>query len=115
MNPRIKQLWIDALRSGEYTQAEGQLRVRVHYNDGTYSYCCLGVLCELAVAEGVIETSTDGYAGRDKILPVEVMHWADLPDAFGSFGHPDTRQDLARSNDEGASFEEIADLIEKYF
>ena len=40
MNQQIKQLWVNALRSGEYKQATGRLRK----NDG---YCCLGVLCDL--------------------------------------------------------------------
>lgn len=46
--------WIDALRSGEYSQARGQLK------DGD-SYCCLGVLAVVAGKEFVKEPK--GYAG----------------------------------------------------
>lgn len=49
MNPEIKARWVAALRSGDYKQGEGTLR-RV---DGTVTHCCLGVLCELAVQDGV--------------------------------------------------------------
>lgn len=42
---RIK-LWVDALRSGKFTQGRGRLYRRE-------TYCCLGVACELAVQAGV--------------------------------------------------------------
>lgn len=48
MNPEIKERWVAALRSGEYAQTMGFL----HDKEG---FCCLGVLCEIAVADGVIE------------------------------------------------------------
>lgn len=50
MNERIKKLWLEALRSGEYTQATCQLRRDHADNDGS-SYCCLGVLCDLHAKE----------------------------------------------------------------
>jgi len=40
MNQQIKQQWIEALRSGEYSQTQEELR-------NLYGYCCLGVLCDL--------------------------------------------------------------------
>lgn len=40
MDPGIKRKWVEALRSGKYTQTVGTLR------DG-YGYCCLGVLAWL--------------------------------------------------------------------
>ena len=47
MNPEVKQLWLDALRSGKYEQ--GKLMLRPTDN----SYCCLGVLCEIAQESGI--------------------------------------------------------------
>lgn len=60
MNPRIKQLWIDALRSGEYPQARGALKT-------VSGYCCLGVLCDLAAKEGLgsFENEPGTYASGD--------------------------------------------------
>ena len=52
MKQEIKQQWITALRSGNYPQGRGYLR-RID-DDGKEGYCCLGVLCELAVNAGVI-------------------------------------------------------------
>jgi len=40
MNPRIKQRWLDALRSGEYKQTMENLQ-------DMNGFCCLGVLCDL--------------------------------------------------------------------
>ena len=44
LKPAIKERWVAALRSGEYTQGQGSLRI-------LDSYCCLGVLADLAVKD----------------------------------------------------------------
>lgn len=51
MKKDIKDKWLTALRSGEYQQAEKVLRSED--DNGRASYCCLGVLCELAMEDGV--------------------------------------------------------------
>src|SRR5690242_16385148 len=45
MNQDIKKKWVDALKSGEYTQGQFVLR---SFED---TYCCLGVLCDLYAKE----------------------------------------------------------------
>jgi len=40
MHPEIKQMWIDALRSGDFKKGYRQLC-------RNNQYCCLGVLCEI--------------------------------------------------------------------
>lgn len=115
MNADIKQLWIAALRSGEYQQAHGQLR------DGD-SYCCLGVLCDLhSKATNTPWNGEERYLDEDDVLPIAVVEWAGIVDE----SHPDNPYAgdhlLAEYND-GApaedvfphSFAEIADLIEQY-
>lgn len=52
MRPEIARKWVDALRSGKYQQ--GKHRLGTVKENGDIEYCCLGVLCEVAVAEGVI-------------------------------------------------------------
>ena len=53
MKREIAEKWTAALRSGEYEQGQGQLHKRnIEFPD---CFCCLGVLCELAVEEGVIQ------------------------------------------------------------
>ena len=44
MNTQIKQQWVTALRSGEYTQARWNLQTE-------QGFCCLGVLCDLYAKE----------------------------------------------------------------
>ena len=45
MKPEIKKLWLEALRSGEYKQAQKFLGFR---STGQPERCCLGVLCDLS-------------------------------------------------------------------
>lgn len=104
MNKRVKKLWIRALRSGKYTQAKDVLR------DGD-SFCCLGVLCDLhSGTRNGAEWSDEFYMGRSGTLPQAVVDWADLPSGDPEVG----RTTLSALNDQGVSFADIADRIEKY-
>jgi hypothetical protein len=114
MNQDIKRLWIDALRSGNYQQGRGQLR-------SGDRYCCLGVLCELAVAANVVgnvEGNDCGfyyYDGDGSILPISVIEWAGLFSNNPEVTYDDDgkRTGLAQLNDMGRTFDQIADLIER--
>ncbi len=122
MNVEIKKQWVAALRSGAYQQGMYRLRTRRD------TYCCLGVLCDLyAKATGTAWTAPtpiDGwrYAGHDVYLPPVVVNWADInwadiqDTAVAAFGYNPClrREDLTLSdlNDDGKSFNEIADAIE---
>lgn len=117
MNEEIKAQWLTALRSGEYAQGSQRLRRA----DDTY--CCLGVLCDLAVKANVIPAPEASYNGgsyeyganlNSAFLPREVSQWADV-DRFGQQHDNGTSHDLAKMNDDGATFETIADVIEKHF
>ena len=75
MNQINGKAWVDALRSGEYTQGFGELQ-QVDRQTGKCSYCCLGVANELAVAAGVINPIEDkndfvNYFGISRWLGVE--------------------------------------------
>jgi len=67
MNPKIKQKWIKALRSGKYKQGIYELQ-----NED--KFCCLGVLCDLYTK------GTGKMWKRDAqdVLPREVIKWAGL-------------------------------------
>lgn len=123
MDTDIKARWVSALRSGDYKQGKGLLR-----KDD--KFCCLGVLCELAVAAGVIgfevnadPDDDDQYDGATHIygegenvhyLPDEVVTWAGI-EYFNPVVPVGTfRKQLAQINDEGRPFSEIADLIEEH-
>ena len=115
MNPEVKALWLTALRSGKYRQTNGVL------NDGVGGFCCLGVLCSIAVESGVeIEVDEDDKVGNvqydhcGEYLPRSVQQWAGLVDRDNPQYGDSEDQNLAYQNDEGASFASIASLIEEF-
>lgn len=151
MNPDVKAKWIAALRSGNYKQAKH--RLRIEHTDGSASYCCLGVLCELYrqetgegkwlddlvnlpaqdaadndesyIAHDIISNNTNALASprfldgaKDKdgeVVPIAVRKWAALPQGNPTYGGPNGNDSsLADRNDAGYSFEQIADLIDRY-
>jgi hypothetical protein len=120
MDKRVKALWIDALRSGEYVQGVDYLRNM--YNE----YCCLGVLCDLAIKDGVdVEWAgareDRAYMAWDRVsgersrgaLPPIVANWAGLTPWGNDVSAPQAALDLAGMNDNGVPFLEIADAIER--
>lgn len=120
MKTKIKKQWIAALLSGDYKQGRGRLALIV--SDDETRYCCLGVLCELAVKEGIVEKekAMDGYhykyfSDHDvhmSVLPKAVQTWAGL-DTYYGWQNLTTGQSLTSLNDAGRSFENIAQVIEE--
>ena len=133
MHKHIADKWSTALRSGEYEKCEGQLKCSSIIIGGVF-HCCLGVLCELAIEDGVpIETimEEDGvpveeefgfFDGYDGVLPPSVIDWAgmDSDNAEGCYARTMEKgytkiKSLAVDNDDGVSFYQIADTIDKYW
>lgn len=129
MNPQVKEMWIKALQTGQYAQATGKLHA---IEDGQAGFCCLGVLCDLAVREGVINPpkvddthyDTIMYYGQEEaheLLPYEVMTWAELDSDNGNFEQSwddtivKTITSLVDLNDGGKTFMELAEYIKEYF
>lgn len=117
MNPKIKDEWVKALRSGEYEQGTSQLK----YSDSAGDrYCCLGVLADLAIREGVPvneevhaedRVASTYYDGCFALLPSSVMDWAGLDEVDDDSPMP-TLVDMNDKN--GRTFSEIADYIEEH-
>jgi hypothetical protein len=116
MNQNIKTDWLSALRSGEFEQGKGYLKVR-DPDTGKCELCCLGVLCELAIKAGVIpalEDREDGAFVYDEVsrayLPVKVAVWAGIPDT----SMPGSVQEILSSlNDSNDTFDATAEYIEE--
>lgn len=109
MNQQIKEKWMNALRSGEYSQTRGFLRT-------TEGFCCLGVLCDLYSKETETEWEEYEYAYSSFLeefatLPEKVMEWSGLKEPNPYFEQVGS---LASLNDEGKEFIEIADMIEAF-
>lgn len=113
--------WVAALRSGEYTQGTGALK---YTNNGFAArYCCLGVACEVfaeraRIAAAVLRGSgLVEFAGNHSYLPGAISEYLGLADEFdppllmaSGVHHP-----ASKLNDEGMSFAEIADAIERTY
>jgi hypothetical protein len=94
-----RKKWVKALRSGKYRQTK-------HYLVNGGAYCCLGVLASLA---GVSDERMASEVAL-RFFP-EAMEFVGLKEIAGEFdGGKDAC--LAVRNDHGASFSEIADIIE---
>jgi len=121
MNNNAKK-WLRALRSGEYKQEAGGL----HSIDqeGTSTFCCLGVACDLYLLEvGDLTTRIHqrgqvAYGEEYSYLPRQVAEWLGLWSYDGTFLDPENillpeERSLADLNDNGATFREIAETIER--
>lgn len=110
MNKKVKKLWVDALRSGEYHQTDGALR-------RGNTFCCLGVLCNIhARLHPLIaakQSWSGEYMGQSEFLPATVMRWAGLQTDYGDSVYiKENEAALTEHNDNGRTFKEIADAIE---
>ena len=112
MNAEIKEQWVVALESGKYEQGKNYL------HSGT-RFCCLGVLTDLYAQA---HPEQGGWTPRDpgndvlffstdkedySVLPVVVRDWAGLTTASPMVSD----EHLTDTNDNGASFAKIAQLI----
>ena len=133
MNQRVKKLWVEALRSGEYQQGTGALKRYRELDfkaDGTYgpvdpkdcTFCCLGVLTDLYIRETEGAAWENGeffypaFRGEEAILHPDVAEWAGIdtnPRLDLGEGSPSSRGGIAALNDGGETFTTIADLIEE--
>lgn len=117
IKPKIKKLWVAALRSGEYKQTHGQLR------NEEAGFCCLGVLCNIHAQMhpeiAARQQDPNMYMGSREFPPVAVDEWATtLGDPLENLyvvskGKQLYRDTLGGFNDDGFTFDEIADMIEK--
>jgi hypothetical protein len=116
VNKERLSLGTAALRSGEYPQASGCLR----QDSG---YCCLGVLTEVAIANGLslksFRTVGDnghwvyGSFGETGALTSEVREWYGFADSNPKLRHNGTETTAIGANDElRKDFAWIADAFD---
>lgn len=130
MKASLKQAWIAALRSGEYTQAKSRL-VKGNSEIGL-RHCCLGVLCELhpdvvratscrsignsfwASDEGFLYKDSFAAIGLPGDLPGDLGFEGDIVWLDGLKDSNGSGRSLAGLNDDGFTFTQIADIIEHF-
>lgn len=138
MNENAKRL-IAALRSGEYKQVQGALRRNLYTRDHqgfADRHCCLGVASDIAAddSKGHWSQSAAEREGEYAFVDAHDCEWSDtdlidpVRDHFGfrtrdgaflyvvaiprQDGTSVTGTSLMELNDKGATFDEIADVIE---
>ncbi len=122
-------LWLEALRSGEFTQTKSVM----HSREG--GYCCLGVGCEVfkrttGIGEWVPEDWRASLGFKDdpettgsvSYLTPTVKQWLGMDSSDpGFFGEVVAEKDYGEVmtasslNDAGFTFSQIADLIEHFY
>ena len=113
MKAEVKELWLKALRSGDYKQGKGALRSDDTSLRSDDTYCCLGVLCDLFPGDEWAMEEGEWLMGSEaSYLPPSVMEWAGLDEHVPRVPLGGRMVSLALVNDTGRPFEEIADLIE---
>lgn len=116
MNDNAKA-WVKALRSGEYKQIQGRLRV----GD---AFCCLGVACNLfsktntkanwvwGPDEYNNNVDTYHFLGTTSVLPASVREWLGLNTLHGDLRTLSGSSLVSLNDDEMFTFDQIADEIE---
>ena len=104
MHPEIKRQWCEALRSGEYEQARGQLCGHAG------KMCCLGV-----AYDAVLGDAWEWDEHRWEWRPVNQTEYTILLSSWRALlGISIFEHDaLVAMNDDGRTFAEIADYIEE--
>ena len=110
MIKKTKEMWIRALKSGEFKQGKGYLE-----RDG--EYCALGILSLLSLIEGQCTyNQIDGLGRFDNkrfTLSYNTLNWAgmDLEDFKIDVIYEGESTTIADLNDRGLSFKELARII----
>lgn len=95
INAEAMDEFLAALRSGNYTQTKGVLKLK---NGG--GHCCLGVATDMfkdkvgiteddSWAERIRFVATDGVTGFTALMPNSVMDHLGIPDEYRDKGHED--------------------------
>lgn len=121
VNKENMLLWIEALESGQHRQGSGHLAQK---DDDVMRYCCMGVACEVALANGVRMAVRDqcgkkGYDGNLGIMPWAVVQWLGLQSQNPLLKPPEisgSELRCIRANDDLAlNFQQIAVLLRSLY
>jgi hypothetical protein len=119
-----RDLWTAALRSENFKQGEGRLILLLN---GKFTFCCLGVLCEVENIPRQLTKGHYNYLGNMSILPDTIPQYQTFADSgvFPSHVTVDiidkegntlrNNQSLTELNDNGLPFDLIADIIDQLY
>jgi len=115
----VQAAWVEALKSKKYQQGKFRLCL---VNGEEKTYCCLGVLCDLAVKASVIPVPihTERFSDTHRSvvytcnLPPSVTRWAGLTRGHGPYYNSKGKVfSLSNDNDKSKSFSQIARTIRR--
>lgn len=131
------RLWEQGLRNPELHQGVGRLAGINDTEKGVIKYCCLGVACEIAIANGLVldraeqrgvvaDMTVIEYDGERDHLPESVMDWYGFEDNNPALCYINEEGDqvwdtASNFNDDDAglddqlSFTEIADAVRRTY
>jgi hypothetical protein len=121
--------WVSLLKNGNLRQITNQLQegpsclAEKGDKDDQYGYCCLGVLCELARAEGIVtmvhgqyksKKNKNDLSGGD--LPRAVFEWAGFDTSAPKVLYKGKKYSVIELNDgHGLNFAQIGELVRKEY
>lgn len=121
LTDEVMRKWIEALRSGEYKQGFGTLKMSTDDdpdNKSEHQFCCLGVLCDvLEVPNKPIKEDTDEYWFLFDFTKYEVSYenFDNLPitisDELLNHYNIDTHKLVSMNDEDSSTFRDIADYI----
>lgn len=112
----VYDLWIEALKSGKYKQGPGQLKKSINKR---VTYCCLGVLCDLARKDGGPKWNGLPHREDSNTLRIDYEYDRSLekisPDIKHFMGFDTTEEKMLMEMNDFASytFKDIAEEIKK--
>lgn len=109
MRKDIAELWITELRSNYWQQGK-------YFLEHSGYFCVFGVLVNIAATEGICSHTGNNIGQFDNsmlIVPQSVLNWAELKTETGEV--PSLKYSLAEYNDNGKSFQHLANLIERHW
>ena len=109
LNPEFKAKWLEMLRSGEYEQTTNSL-----FNG--IGYCCLGIACLAFGGKFEEDVYREQWPHSEEIQDMKLSGGSEyLSWQFSQkIGLSQTEENkLVCMNDDGSSFSDIADYIEK--
>lgn len=122
LKPSVKKRWVEALRSGKYTQGVGELKT------AGGSFCCLGVLCDVVKDDALVkgEWQVDAYGSRNfavdgdfssteppHTVDVRAINARSITRGDWSWSPLIARNDF-NNDDYAFTFDVIADIIEEH-
>jgi len=115
MDKILKDKWLKALRSGKFKKGIQALRVK---GNKSYSYCCLGVLCQITDPSKWIKNGVEQTSNGKPCVPYDFHGIPDskrIPnivlDEYGLTS--ESRCALIQINDSSKNFDKVIKYIEK--